>query len=363
MGISSETDYVRYTGNGATSTYSFAFRVDSIDDLRILKITTGGVKTVLVKTTDFTATGVGNAAGGSITLIAGSLTSGYKLIIRRKQSIIQSTSIRNQNTYFAATHETVFDRLTMIVQQLQYALSRAFQLAEETDTADFDPTLPSTIVGEESKVIITNALGTGLDIGPSIATIEEAIQSAIDAAVSAGDASDSADAAAASQTAAAGSATAAAVSAAAASTSAGAAAASAAAAALSAASAAGLTKVSMSYTSFQTAALTNTVTARALPATNMLRSLVVKSSTAFVGASITALTLSVGISGDHGLFIYEYDLLAAVSGTNSDQALLAFIGSFSGTTNMVATLTAVGANLSALSQGAFDLFFLESAIA
>lgn len=200
MSLSTSTDSVRYTGNGSTATYSYTFRVDSSSDLRVIKLTNAdpAVKTVLALNTDYTVTGVGASAGGTITLTAGNLTSGYKLIIRRKQSLIQETEIRNEGTYYASEHEDKFDELTMLDQQQQYELDRSLKLPEEVDTADFDMTLPAEIVGAESKVPVTNAAGDGwaeIADWPSVSEIDAAIASAAAAAASAASAAGSATAA------------------------------------------------------------------------------------------------------------------------------------------------------------------------
>lgn len=189
MSLSSATDSVRYTGNGSVATYSYTFRVDAQSDLRVIKVTNDAtpVVTVLTLTTDYTVTGVGASAGGTITLVAGNLTSGYKLIIRRKLSIIQDTEIRNEGTYYASEHENKFDELTMIDQQQQYTINRSVQLPESADTSLFDPTLPLSIVGAESKVATTNATGNGwldADDWVTVTDIAAAVTSAAAAAAS-----------------------------------------------------------------------------------------------------------------------------------------------------------------------------------
>lgn len=242
MSLSSSTSYVRYTGNGATSVYSYTFRIDSDADIRVIKITnaTPAAVTVLTLTTDYTVSGVGNASGGNVTLGAGSLTSGYKLLLRRKLQLIQETDISNEGTYYASEHEDVFDNLTFIDQQQQYSIDRAVQLPESVDTAAFDPTLPLDVAGSSNKVPVLNSDGTGFALAsawPTLNTIQSAIDavaitaaSAAAAAASASAASTSASAAATSASAAATSATSSASSASAAATSATAAAASAVAA-------------------------------------------------------------------------------------------------------------------------------------
>lgn len=215
MSLSSTTCRVRYTGNGATSVYSYPFRIiESADLLVTLRLISTGVETPLVLNTDYTVAGVGLAAGGTITLTAGSLASTYDIVIRRVMALVQPTSIRNEGAFYASTHENVFDYLTMITQQLMDWISRSAYLPETFSPADFNPILPEGIVGAPSSVLCTDPTGTFWVAGPSLSTIGSAVTSSAAAAASAAAALVSQTAAASSASAASASATAAAASAA-----------------------------------------------------------------------------------------------------------------------------------------------------
>jgi len=98
--------------------------------------TTVGVETTLTLTTDYTVTGVGETAGGTIVLVAGNLASGIALTIRRVRPFTQTTDIRNQGEFYAETHENEFDHEVMLVQQLKDSVDRCFKLKEtEAGTA------------------------------------------------------------------------------------------------------------------------------------------------------------------------------------------------------------------------------------
>lgn len=218
MSFSSTTERVAYTGNGSTATYAYTFRVFASSELRVIKYTNASppVGTVLTLTTDYTVSGVGDRDGGSITLTAGNLTSGYKLVIRRVLPLTQETSIRNQNAFFAGTHEDVFDRLVMIEQQLKNDISRSIKLPENLTSSDLNPELPTNVTSAASKAPILNSDGNGwaaITSWPSASDITNA-------QTYAGNASTSATAAAASASSASTSATNAATSATSASTSA-----------------------------------------------------------------------------------------------------------------------------------------------
>ena len=152
MSISSTTNRVSYTGNGAVDTYDYTFRIFSNTDLLVVvKNTSTNVETTLTISTDYTVTGVGAASGGTVVLVNasqawldgdGDLATGYTITIRRKVPLTQTTDIRNQGDFFPESHEDEFDKSRMIDQQQQDELDRAPKLTEGVLSANFDPTPP-----------------------------------------------------------------------------------------------------------------------------------------------------------------------------------------------------------------------------
>lgn len=158
MTIASTTNRNDYVGNGAVSVYSYTFKIFAETDLLVTQRDTDDVETTLVLTTDYTVSGVGETSGGSITLVAGNLTTGYALTIRRVRPLTQETDIRNQGDFFANTHEDQFDDSIMIAQQQQNEIDRSLQLAE-TETG-VSTTLP---IAEALKWPRWNSAGTALE--------------------------------------------------------------------------------------------------------------------------------------------------------------------------------------------------------
>ncbi len=113
------------------------------------------------------------------------------------------------------------------------------------------------------------------------------------------------------------------------------------------------------YTAFQTAATTKTNTLFSLIAAGVVHAVKMKASTAFVGASISALTMKVGVGGNDK-YASDYDMLAAVSATNFSLNESMGTESHTGSTAITITATATGANLSALSAGVLDVWALLS---
>lgn len=197
MSLSSTTSRVSYTGNGSVDTYSYTFKVFDEDDLLVTVRDTSDAQTTLVKTTDYTVTGVGATAGGTIVLVnsaqswldaEGDLKTGYVLVIRRKLQIKQETDIRNADSYYPEVIEDQFDSLVMIDQQQQDEIDRSVKLPESVSSTSFDPTLPSDILDSADRVPMMNPTGDGFaDVAdwPTATAIAGANADALAAAVSA----------------------------------------------------------------------------------------------------------------------------------------------------------------------------------
>lgn len=133
MSISSTTNRADYVGTGLVTTYSYGFRIFSESHLLVTSQTSLGVESTLVLNTDYTVTGVGDAAGGTIVLAA-ALADDSLLTIRRSLPLTQPTDIRNQGSFFPETHENAFDRGIMVDQQQQDEIDRSLKVPENEDT-------------------------------------------------------------------------------------------------------------------------------------------------------------------------------------------------------------------------------------
>jgi lysophospholipase L1-like esterase len=120
--IASTTNRNMYPGAGSAGPFTFNFKIFAYTDLSVIRRSAAGIETELEYGVDFTATGVGNAAG-DVTL-TDALVDGEWLSIRRVRPLTQERSIRNLGPYFAATHEDAWDDLVMKVQQLEDELGR-----------------------------------------------------------------------------------------------------------------------------------------------------------------------------------------------------------------------------------------------
>lgn len=116
MTVSTIGSVAEFDTNGVTTNYPFYFKFLANEDLVVTYVDPLGVSSTLTLGTHYTANGAGNDNGGSIvTTLA--LAGPGQLVVSREMDAFQQTSLRNQGKFLAETHEDVFDKLTMLIQQ------------------------------------------------------------------------------------------------------------------------------------------------------------------------------------------------------------------------------------------------------
>ena len=196
MTISSETRKAGpYTGNGLTTSFSFAFKVFTTADVLVVRTDLSLFETVLTLNTDYSVTLNSNQdanPGGTVTL-PGALTTGFLLTLSSQVGALQATDLTNQGGFYPSVLNTALDKLTILVQQLKEQVGRAVK----TDISS--SVTPAQLI----STLNTNAAN-------AVASAASAAASATSSANSATTSSNAAATTGANVTAAAGSATAAA---------------------------------------------------------------------------------------------------------------------------------------------------------
>lgn len=127
MTVETSTSRVSYTGSGTTGPFTIPFYFLANADIVAKKVLIAdGTETTLVLTTDYSLTGAGDDAGGTLTLVE-TLSSSYRLVIYRDPSILQENSYPRNDPFPAATHEETVDRLTMIAQRTRNLVDRSLR--------------------------------------------------------------------------------------------------------------------------------------------------------------------------------------------------------------------------------------------
>ena len=117
-------------------------------------------------------------------------------------------------------------------------------------------------------------------------------------------------------------------------------------------------KVTLSHTQFQTAGLTNNITLLTLAPNEMVKSVTMRHSAAFVGGVISAYSLSVGIAGNLTKYMAVKDVFTAATDTLFYGALAAAnaVESFGNAVALKISAISVGANLNASTAGSVDVW-------
>lgn len=157
MTVATTTSRADYTGNGATTAFAVPFYFLESSHLTVLRtqISTG-VTTTLALTTDYTVSGTGNPAGGTVTCLVAP-TNDQRLSILRNVPFTQLTDYVPNDPFPAESHEQALDKLTMLTQQLSETASRS--LALPAATAGVNAALPAP---QANQALAWNGAGNAL---------------------------------------------------------------------------------------------------------------------------------------------------------------------------------------------------------
>ena len=162
MTISSTTRIAGpFTGNGTASTFPFAFKVFAATDIDVIRLTTStGVEATLVLNSDYSVSLNGDqdtSPGGTVTLLAGALASGFTLTITSDIANLQPTDITNQGGFYPEVIEDALDRATIQIQQISDIGDRTVKIPI-SDGSGLDMTLP-TAATRQGKYLVFDATG------------------------------------------------------------------------------------------------------------------------------------------------------------------------------------------------------------
>ena len=184
MTISTTDSRISYNGNGVTTVFSFPYRFLANGDIVVVSVSSTGVEAVKTLTTNYTLTGAGDDAGGSVTMLVAP-ASGTRLIIYRDTDIVQETDYISGDPFPAETHERALDRLTMIAQEIGSGTDRSIKVPVG-DSSSLSTVLPAA-ANRLDKFIVFDAT-TG-ETGLSTVT-QTQVASAVAAAYAAGSTAD-----------------------------------------------------------------------------------------------------------------------------------------------------------------------------
>ena len=186
MTLTSSTAKVSYAGNGSTTVFAVTFRFLANSHVEAILRDAAGAETVWTESTHYTLEGEGEAAGGTLTVLTDpddhTPASGETLVIRRQVPVTQETDYSENDSFPAETHEEALDKLTMLAQQTDEALTRAVTVPVSDTQSGLELPIDATRAGKflafdgAGKAIA--AAGTSADLGPVSAFISTLLDDA-----------------------------------------------------------------------------------------------------------------------------------------------------------------------------------------
>ena len=130
MTVSSTSNRVVYNGNASTTTFPFAFKVQSAADLVVVYTDATGTDFTL-SPSQYSAVGFGLDAGGAVTYpVSGApISLGTKLTVYRDVLVTQPAAISNQGAMWPSVIEAALDRVTYALQKVTDTVSRALVIS------------------------------------------------------------------------------------------------------------------------------------------------------------------------------------------------------------------------------------------
>jgi len=154
-----------YTGNGSTTTFAYNYK---ISDQTHIKVLVDNVVKVL--STDYSVTGVGNSAGGTVVFVTAPVNAA-KVVLVRNTPLNQLSNYLANEAYPPLRVMGDLDKLTMIVQQLNELVARAYKVIE----GQTQPALPNVCTGSQKMVgyDVNGQISCATDLNAAAATANQ----------------------------------------------------------------------------------------------------------------------------------------------------------------------------------------------
>lgn len=175
--IQDSVNRISYDGNGIATEFAYPFSITTTNDVKVMIVDANGTETIL--TNDYYV----DEANSKVDypgyppgeeplpeLQPPVLATGQRIVIYRELDVTQLTSLFDQ--YPFKTIETMIDKTTILLQQLQDAQQRALTLSASTGT-DVSLILPAP---SALKSFRWNAAGTALELTADPATVLASVQ-------------------------------------------------------------------------------------------------------------------------------------------------------------------------------------------
>jgi len=153
--VSSTTNKHSYNGNGSQTVFAYTFKIFVAADIKVYL--DGVLKTI---NTHYTLSNVGVTGGGNVTFTSGSVpvSATGNVILLRSLALTQGVDLINYGAFDANIIESAYDKLTMMVQQLQEEVSRSIRFSATVYDGGTQE-VSDTVANRAGKVLAYDASG------------------------------------------------------------------------------------------------------------------------------------------------------------------------------------------------------------
>lgn len=183
MTLAAQTIRYQYSGNDVTTAFSFPRKFFDNDDLIVVLTNDEGVDSVLDIDDDYTVSGEGESAGGTVTILSAPET-GETLTIYRDPELAQTLDLEINGSLPVEDVEEAFDRVYACLQRLDERFDRQLQLAESDASGTLYLPLADERAGmflgfdDDGNPIASTMLEEGAAISAYISTLVDDVTAA-----------------------------------------------------------------------------------------------------------------------------------------------------------------------------------------
>jgi hypothetical protein len=161
-----------YSGDGSVVAFTYAFKIADATFIQVIVKTnaTGAesVRAIGTGSTNYAVTGVGEAAGGTITFVTAPLST-ETVVLRRSTTQTQALDLIENDNLPANSLETAFDKNLSIAQELQEQIDRSLKISRANTMTSTEFTVSAT--DRASKILAFDSSGE-LSITQEIGTYQ-----------------------------------------------------------------------------------------------------------------------------------------------------------------------------------------------
>ena len=188
MTVTNETNKVRLVANGSATDFDFDFKIFADTDLSVYTIVRAtDVETLKTINVDYTVSFDEDVEGGTVTFTSPPADT-LDVFILREYPLTQPTDLPTEGSFREDQVEDEFDRIMMIIQQLQEQIDRAALVDQFSGSSASVPTFPNADTGKALKWAADGSLTNSIYNVDDILADALAAQTAVEAAQAAAEA-------------------------------------------------------------------------------------------------------------------------------------------------------------------------------